>query len=71
MGPLIRIQEDKNDPQTTKIEKKLIKISCLDVYVLVTAGCSLLRAEDFCSLDVLYEGLGISKLLFLIKIRFF
>jgi hypothetical protein len=29
------------------------------------------RAEDFCSLDVFYEGLGISKLLFLIKIRFF
>jgi hypothetical protein len=29
------------------------------------AGCYLLRAEDFsCSLDVLYGGLGISKLQF-------
>ncbi len=32
------------------------------------AGCPLLRAEDFsCSLDVLYGGLGKSKLQFLIK----
>jgi hypothetical protein len=31
------------------------------------AGCSLLRAEGlFCSLDVLYGGLGISKLKYLI-----
>jgi hypothetical protein len=36
--------------------------------MLGTAGCSLLRAEDFsCSLDVLYKGLGISKLQFIIK----
>jgi hypothetical protein len=47
----IRIQEEKI---TLKIEKK--------------AGCSLLRGEDFsCSLDVLYGGLGICKLQFLIK----
>ncbi len=33
-----------------------------------SAGCSLLRAESFsCSLGVLYGGLGISKLQFLIK----
>ncbi len=33
-----------------------------------SAGCSLLRAEGFsCSLDVLYGGLGISKLQSLIK----
>jgi hypothetical protein len=35
--------------------------------VLIT-GCSLLKAEGFsCSLGVLYGGLGISKLQFLIK----
>jgi hypothetical protein len=45
----------------TKIEK--VKI----FYVLKDAGCSLLRAEGFsCSLGVLYGGLGISKLQFLI-----
>jgi hypothetical protein len=33
-----------------------------------STGCSLLRAEGFyCSLGVLYGGLGISKLQFLIK----
>jgi hypothetical protein len=33
-----------------------------------SAGCSLLRAEGFfCSLDVLYGGLGIGKLQILIK----
>jgi hypothetical protein len=35
---------------------------------LSTTGCSLLRAEGFsCRLGVLYRGLGISKLQFLIK----
>jgi hypothetical protein len=35
---------------------------------LESPECSLLRAEGFfCSLDVLYRGLGISKLQFLIK----
>jgi hypothetical protein len=44
-------------PTNNEKEKK---ISCLN--------CSLLRAEGFsCSLCVLYKGLGISKLLFLIK----
>ncbi len=33
-----------------------------------SAGCSYLRAEGFsCSLGVLYEGLGISELQFLIR----
>jgi hypothetical protein len=37
-----------------------------------SAGCSLLRAEGFfCSLDVLYGGLGIGKLSFLIKKIFY
>ncbi len=55
----IRIQEAKNYP-----EKKWIN------FIYWSAGCSLLRAEGFsCSLDVLYEGLGISKLQFLIKKR--
>jgi hypothetical protein len=50
--PWIRIQESKNGPEKYK-----------------SAGCSLLRAEGFsCSLDVVYGGLGISKLpQFLIK----
>jgi hypothetical protein len=37
-----------------------------------SAGCSLLRAEGvYCTLDVLYGGLGISKLQFLISCKFF
>jgi hypothetical protein len=36
--------------------------------MFLNTGCSLLRAEGFsCSLGVLYGGLGISKLQFLIK----
>jgi hypothetical protein len=55
MGPWIRIQEGKNDPQKYK---KLIS------YIFCSAGCFLLRAEGFsCSLEVIYGGLGISKLL--------
>jgi hypothetical protein len=38
------------------------------IFMFGSAGCSLLRAEAFsCSLGVLYGGLGISKLEFLIK----
>ncbi len=38
------------------------------IFIFWSAGCSLLRAEGFsCSLSVLYVGLGISKLQFLIK----
>jgi len=38
------------------------------IFMLLLTGCSLLRAEGFsCSLGVLYGGLGISKLQFLIK----
>jgi hypothetical protein len=40
----------------------------LKIFVFSSAGCSFLRAEGFsCSLDVLYVGLGINKLQFLIK----
>ncbi len=36
--------------------------------MFLSTGCSLLRAEGFsCSLGVLYGGLGLSKLQFLIK----
>ncbi len=36
--------------------------------MFLSTGCSLLRSEGFyCSLGVLYGGLGISKLQFLIK----
>ncbi len=56
---LIRIQEGKNDPQ--KYKKSTI-------FMFLSTGCSLLRAEGFsCSLGVLYGGLGISKLQFFIK----
>jgi hypothetical protein len=38
------------------------------IFMFLSTGCSLLRAEGFsCSLGVLYAGLGISKLQFLIK----
>ncbi len=38
------------------------------IFMFLSTGCSLLRAEGFsCSLGVLYVGLGISKLQFLIK----
>jgi hypothetical protein len=38
------------------------------ILMFLSTGCSLLRAEGFsCSLGVLYKGLGISKLQFLIK----
>ncbi len=38
------------------------------IFIFWSVGCSLLRAEGFsCSLGVLYGGLGISKLQFLIK----
>jgi hypothetical protein len=54
-----RIQEGK------KCSKKVNKL------IFLRAGCSVLRVEGFsCSLDVLYEGLGISKLLLLIKKRY-
>ncbi len=47
----IRIQEGKNDPQIKKFQ------------FLGSAGCSLLRDEDFsCSLDAFQGDLGISKL---------
>ena len=38
------------------------------IFMFLSTGCSLLRAEGFSSsLDVPYGGLGISKLKFLIK----
>jgi hypothetical protein len=38
------------------------------IFMFLSTGCSLSRAEGFsCSLGVLYGGLGISKLQFLIK----
>ncbi len=56
MGSWIRIQEGKNDPQTKKKVNKFHFFEVLDVF---------LRVEGFsCSLDVLYGGLGISKLQF-------
>jgi hypothetical protein len=61
---------------TQKIFNKLSKISIWDpgsgkrvlIFMFLSTGCSLFRAEGFsCSLGVLYGGLGISKLPFLIK----
>ncbi len=58
----IRIQEGKN----LNDQQKLYKI--LRNFMIWSGGCSLLRAEGFfCSLDVLYGGLGIGKLQSLIK----
>jgi hypothetical protein len=48
---------------TTIVEK-------IKKFHVLSAGCSLLRAEGFfCNLDVLYGGLGIGKL-FLIQTKF-
>jgi hypothetical protein len=56
----IQIQEGKNDPQKYK---KIKRFSCFEVLDVL-----FLRAEGFfCVLDVLYRGLGIGKLQFLIK----
>jgi hypothetical protein len=53
----IWIQECKNYP------KKKVRN-----FMFLSAGCSLLSTKGFsCSLDVLYGGLGISKLQFFIK----
>jgi hypothetical protein len=55
----IWIQEGKNYPQ---------KKSRIFMFLSTGTGCYLLRAEGFsCSLGVLFGGLGISKLQFLIK----
>jgi hypothetical protein len=49
-----------------KMTHKNIKKS--RIFMFLSTGCSLLRAEGFsCSLGVLYGGLGISKLQFLIN----
>jgi hypothetical protein len=54
---LFRIQEGKNDTQKQKKRKKDFRFW--------GAGCYFLRAEDISSsLDILYGGLGISKLQF-------
>ena len=55
----IRIQEGKNDPKNWKKVR---------IFIFWSDGCSLLRTEGFSgSLGVLYGGLGISELQFLIK----
>jgi hypothetical protein len=54
----------KRTKMTHKNRKKWIN------FIFWSAGCSLLRAKGFsCSLTILYGGLGISKLQFLIKKR--
>jgi hypothetical protein len=50
---------------THKSRKKLVKVHVLKCWII---GWPLLRAEDFFyNLDILYGGLGIGKLQFLIK----
>jgi hypothetical protein len=49
-------------------QKRHIKIENSEYISCFHAGCYLLRAQGFCcSLDVLYRGLGISKLQFFYK----
>ncbi len=71
-GQWIRIRIRNPDPDPggqkwpTKEEKNLYK------FMYWSVGWPLLRAEGFfCNLDILYGGLGIGKLQFLIKIFFF
>ncbi len=62
----IRIQIADPDPGGQKWPQKTVKKD--RIFIFWSAGCSLLRAEGFsCSLGVLYGGLGINKLQFLIK----
>ncbi len=59
----IRIRIGPRRAQKAKGNSKQLKN-----FIFWSAGCSLLRAERFsCRLDVLYEGLTISKLQFFIK----
>ncbi len=62
----IQIADLDPDPGGQKLPTKNRKKS--RIFIFLSTGCSLLRAEGFsCSLGVLYGGLGISKLQFLIK----
>ncbi len=55
------------DPEGKDAIEKYKTVNKFHLFLL-SAGCSLLRAEGFSSsLDLLYGGLGISKLQFLIK----
>ncbi len=63
----IQIADPDPDPGGQKWPTKIEKSPEFHVFKYGT-GCSLLRAEGFsCSLGVLYGGLGIRKLQFLIK----
>ncbi len=56
------------DPGGQKWPTKIENRKKYRIFMFWSAGCSLFRAEGFsCSLGVLYGGLGISKLLFLIE----
>jgi hypothetical protein len=62
----IQIADPDPDPGGEKITQKKLKKD--RIFIFWSAGCSLLRAEGFsCIFGVLYGGLGISKLQFLIK----
>ncbi len=62
----IEIADPDPDPGGKKWPTKIEKSPEFSLFL--STGCSLLRAEGFsCSLGVLYGGLGISKLKFLIK----
>ncbi len=61
----IHIQIADPDPGKNMTQKNRKKDK---IFICWSAGCSLLRAEGFsCSLGILYGGLGIRKLQFLIK----
>jgi hypothetical protein len=58
----IRIRTDP-DPWTANMNHKIEKSE--EISFFLSAGCSLLRAESY--LNVLYGGLGMNKMQFLIK----
>jgi hypothetical protein len=63
---LIWVARSGSGSRRAKITHKSRKKS--RIFMFLSTGCSLLRVEGFsCSLGVLYGGLGISKLQFLIK----
>jgi hypothetical protein len=59
------------DPDWRRAKMTHKNIKMLINFIVCSAECSLLRAEGFsCSLDVLFGGLGISKLKIFIEKRY-
>ncbi len=68
----IRIRNSESGSGSRRAKKKLQKQNKFKKFHVWSAGCSHFRAEGFfCSLEILYGGLGIGKLFFHPKKFFF